>query len=187
MEREKALSQISEFQVEKLSPEERESLILDWWGIDEDDIEYMRLPIELREEVKSCDSPRSNVMNVKYNPLLVEAVKHQYIGVKNSYLANYLSSLLGRKIDVIGDEDVLLECFCCHYLTIKERGNYEICAVCGWEDDGSNNKEIYSNANHMTLSEGQFNFQKKHHSMKTMDLETSLKIREKYFWLNSMQ
>ncbi|MBC2115167.1 CPCC family cysteine-rich protein [Listeria booriae] len=181
MEREKALSQISENRVEKLSPEQREALILDWWGIDEDDVEYMRLPIELRVELTSCESPESNVMNPKYNPLLVEAIKSQYIGVKNSYLAKYLSSLVGEIIDVTGHEEVLLECFCCHYLTIKERGNYEICAVCGWEDDGSNNKEIYSNANHMTLLEGQANFQKKHHLMKTIDLETSLKIREKYF------
>jgi hypothetical protein len=27
-------------------------------------------------------------------------------------------------------------CPCCGYLTLRERGGYEICPVCLWEDDG---------------------------------------------------
>ncbi|MEV4629989.1 CPCC family cysteine-rich protein [Micromonospora sp. NPDC049523] len=27
-------------------------------------------------------------------------------------------------------------CPCCGYLTLRERGMYEICPVCFWEDDG---------------------------------------------------
>ncbi|WFE29842.1 CPCC family cysteine-rich protein [Solwaraspora sp. WMMD791] len=27
-------------------------------------------------------------------------------------------------------------CPCCGYLTLAERGSYEICPVCFWEDDG---------------------------------------------------
>lgn len=27
-------------------------------------------------------------------------------------------------------------CPCCGYLTLDERGGYEICPVCSWEDDG---------------------------------------------------
>ena len=27
-------------------------------------------------------------------------------------------------------------CPCCGYLTLSERGAYEICGVCFWEDDG---------------------------------------------------
>ena len=29
-----------------------------------------------------------------------------------------------------------LRCPCCGRKTLGERGGYEICAVCGWEDDG---------------------------------------------------
>jgi hypothetical protein len=29
-----------------------------------------------------------------------------------------------------------LRCPCCLYKTLGERGGYEICDVCGWEDDG---------------------------------------------------
>lgn len=27
-------------------------------------------------------------------------------------------------------------CPCCGYLTLRERGAYEVCGVCFWEDDG---------------------------------------------------
>jgi hypothetical protein len=30
----------------------------------------------------------------------------------------------------------LYPCPCCRYLTLDERGNYQICPVCFWEDDG---------------------------------------------------
>ncbi|MEM6260308.1 MAG: CPCC family cysteine-rich protein [Planctomycetota bacterium] len=33
-------------------------------------------------------------------------------------------------------KDLPLRCPCCYYLTLEERGGYEICPVCFWEDDG---------------------------------------------------
>ncbi|MFF5182054.1 CPCC family cysteine-rich protein [Micromonospora sp. NPDC000316] len=32
-------------------------------------------------------------------------------------------------------------CPCCGYLTLDERGGYEICAVCFWEDDGQDDHD----------------------------------------------
>lgn len=34
------------------------------------------------------------------------------------------------------ERDEPYACPCCGYLTLDSRGNYEICAVCFWEDDG---------------------------------------------------
>ena len=31
-----------------------------------------------------------------------------------------------------------LACPCCGFLTLDERGDFEICPVCHWEDDGQN-------------------------------------------------
>lgn len=50
----------------------------------------------------------------------------------------------------------MVECPCCGYLTLGEAGSYEICAVCFWEDDGGDG----TGPNHMTLAEGQENFQR---------------------------
>lgn len=35
-----------------------------------------------------------------------------------------------------GPEGGPYACPCCGYLTLAERGQYEICPVCFWEDDG---------------------------------------------------
>jgi hypothetical protein len=32
-------------------------------------------------------------------------------------------------------------CPCCGYLTLRERGMYEICPVCFWEDDGQDDHD----------------------------------------------
>ncbi len=32
-------------------------------------------------------------------------------------------------------------CPCCHYLTLSERGGYDICDVCFWEDDGQDDHD----------------------------------------------
>lgn len=32
-------------------------------------------------------------------------------------------------------------CPCCGYLTLPELGRYEICPVCGWEDDGQDDRD----------------------------------------------
>lgn len=32
-------------------------------------------------------------------------------------------------------------CPCCGHLTLSERGGYEICGECGWEDDGQDNHD----------------------------------------------
>ena len=33
------------------------------------------------------------------------------------------------------------QCPCCHHHTLEERGGYEICQVCFWEDDGQDNHD----------------------------------------------
>jgi hypothetical protein len=32
-------------------------------------------------------------------------------------------------------------CPCCHELTLDARGQFEICPVCGWEDDGQDDED----------------------------------------------
>ncbi|MFD7203347.1 CPCC family cysteine-rich protein [Streptomyces sp. NPDC059893] len=38
-------------------------------------------------------------------------------------------------------EDGPYHCPCCGFLTLDERGNFEICDVCFWEDDGQDDHD----------------------------------------------
>lgn len=78
--------------------------------------------------------------------------------VTNNYLASAITDHLGYRVSVTGKEAKLFECFCCGYKTLTLRGEYDICQVCWWEDDGGNILEKYSSVNHMTLIEGKANF-----------------------------
>ncbi len=53
-------------------------------------------------------------------------------------------------------------CPCCGYLTLGERGGYEICSVCFWEDDGQDDHdadEVRGGPNHgLSLTQARRNF-----------------------------
>jgi hypothetical protein len=53
------------------------------------------------------------------------------------------------------------QCPCCDYISLPERGNYLICPICFWEDDGQDIDQLDkpSGPNHgMTLREGRQHF-----------------------------
>ncbi len=53
-------------------------------------------------------------------------------------------------------------CPCCGYMTLPERGHYDICDVCGWEDDGQDNDDadrVWGGPNSdLSLSKARANF-----------------------------
>lgn len=82
----------------------------------------------------------------------------------------------------------MLACPCCGYNTLEERNMYEICPICFWEDDGSDNNSLdedTSGPNHMTLREARSNyFLYKSISQRTADytrLPTLSEVKLRYF------
>ena len=57
---------------------------------------------------------------------------------------------------------VKYDCPCCGYATLEERGGYEGCWLCGWEDDGQDDPhadEVWGGPNYqLSLSEARRNF-----------------------------
>jgi hypothetical protein len=52
-------------------------------------------------------------------------------------------------------------CPCCGYATLPERGGYDICAICFWEDDGQDNADADNDRggpNALSLTAGRRNF-----------------------------
>lgn len=54
------------------------------------------------------------------------------------------------------------QCPCCDHFTLAERRSFEVCPICGWEDDGQDLDELdrVSGPNHITLREARSNFER---------------------------
>ena len=85
------------------------------------------------------------------------AVRHKFTGVLNAYLERRLA-VMGRIETVVGDLEPLFACPCCGSRTLHERGCWDICLVCFWEDDGITDVDVISGPNHMSLAEARRNF-----------------------------
>jgi hypothetical protein len=70
---------------------------------------------------------------------------------------------MNAKRDKSDDPTPWEQCPCCDYLTLPERGQYDICRVCFWEDEGQDVDELDrpSGANNgITLRQGRANFER---------------------------
>lgn len=133
-------------------------MLEEWWSLDSHDEGWGSLPDDLRAELESGKNAPLDATLAKYDPLLRLAAMQKTLGARNSWLQAQLSELSTLSVEVTGDPEQMFECRCCGYLTLRERGGYEICPVCFWEDDGSEQPDRASAPNHMTLAEGRNNF-----------------------------
>jgi hypothetical protein len=138
MLRDEAIALLAAHELKALTKEMRESLLVDW---------------------RESDDEIGDPMDPRHAALLHTALAHSYVGVINTYLEKRLAQL-GRHETVLGEPEQLLRCPCCGYHTLPERGGYDICGVCFWEDDGTLEANAYSGPNHMTLDEARTNFSK---------------------------
>ncbi len=78
-------------------------------------------------------------------------------GVSNDYLQHFLKKHfdIESNIIVFGKEPNLYKCPCCEYLTLPTQGQYDVCPVCLWEDDGKSEDSLYlySYANESSLND----------------------------------
>lgn len=74
-------------------------------------------------------------------------------GISNDYLKKFIEMRFNQETTIVGLEPHLEKCPCCGYQTLPERGAYDICAVCQWEDDGrsEDRADDISSVNHMSL------------------------------------
>ena len=157
MKRDKAIEKLILKKLRELSEEERaeqlEIMTLEDWSESEG---WDELPKEIQiefEDNELIENPNSE----KYNQVLMIWIREGLQSVTNEFLRNKLGleSIEGEPIKLLG-------CPCCGSRTISERGNYEICQVCWWEDDGQDNEsadKVYGGPNYgISLTQGRYNF-----------------------------
>lgn len=92
----------------------------------------------------------------KYNEVIFENINISIL-IRNLHLEKLVKSITGNNISIIDHSDDSISgtaCEACDYIVFesKEDAFYEICPVCGWQNDGSKGSK-YSSANRMTISE----------------------------------
>ena len=159
MDRKDAILMISKLRLKDLDKYERSERLLGWWSIDKENTEYKFLPKELQDEMKA-NKNYGNPISKKYDPLILQALIHEYRGVRNEFIEKQLNQHLESEIEIVGEIERFEKCPCCGYKTLDERGSFDICDVCFWEDDGIEELDKESGPNRMTLREGKENFEK---------------------------
>lgn len=155
MHRRFAIARLVEHELAALDAPGRASVLGYWWGVG-DAPELAHLPADARAELFTA-SEASDPMAAHWDSVLRAALRGRYIGVINGYLEASLAAL-GIAAAVDGEVEPLHACPCCGYRTLDERGGYDICPVCFWEDDGVDDPAMGSGPNHMTLGEGRASF-----------------------------
>jgi hypothetical protein len=157
MTRQDAIERIARHELEQLDVAERESIIQDFWTIREDDPDYATLGDDLKIELSTAEGTE-HPEHPRYDALILAAFRHDYIGTVNAYLEQRLEQVGEPKTKVEGVVEQLFTCPCCGYRTLDGRGDYDVCKVCYWEDDNTNDPACRSSPNHMTLGEARRRF-----------------------------
>ncbi len=125
------------------------------------DPQWATIPFEVRSEIEN-QGEIEHPMDVRYDSLLTLWLQSRYAGARNEFLANRLQELGHDYQQVIGEPTSLLACPCCGVCTLGVRGDYEICPVCWWEDDGQDNHNantVMGGPNyHLSLTRGRINY-----------------------------
>lgn len=139
MDRGQAIRIVAEKQLRALSLEERGeqlwTMTVEGW---DEDPRWASLPADLRREFDE-EAEFEDPADRRYDPVLMIWLESELAGSANQYLTKLLRESGVDGEAVTGEEPELTPCPCCGLRSLSSRGDYEICRVCWWEDDGQDN------------------------------------------------
>lgn len=153
-----AIDLLSRHRLTGLDAAARFSHLLNWWGIDRDNLEFAALAPSLQQQILTQPEPPQEVQDPRYDALLLIALRAEYRGVTHLYLRRCLREAGLGDYTVSANIECLEACPCCGYRTLSARGDYQICDLCHWEDDGSQALDVLSGPNHKTLGQAREHF-----------------------------
>jgi len=112
-------------------------------NIEDEDYEFdllyqQKVTVDVRRKIANGEYPV--VMNSEFNDAISIILQFESRRLSNTYILQKLDSL-GHKYDSIeGEKFKSFSCPCCGADTLSERHGWDICSVCWWEDDGTDNK-----------------------------------------------
>ena len=152
--REEAIKSIASAELALLSSEER---IEQLWVMSEAEdwseaVGWSSLDASLQQEFEGGPLAH-DAGNERYDPILLIWLRKSYSAATNEFLGSRLETLGLPRAEVSGETEPMEACPCCGARSIAGRGEYDICRVCWWEDDGSDNDtaDQISGPNHVSL------------------------------------
>ncbi len=134
MDRKEVLEKYITIIIANFSEDEREgtltSLLLGDWC---DTNGWADLPQEIQEEFEN-DELLCSFNDQKYDEILRFKLRDDFKGIINEYLSKQTG--IGITTGIPAD---LESCPCCGFKTLEERNDFDVCKVCWWEDDGTDN------------------------------------------------
>jgi len=67
--------------------------------------------------------------------------KSDEVDSRKRWFDQYVDAFENRSVIKPAEPGVMYRCPCCNCLTLDERGGYDICQVCFWEDDGQDDAD----------------------------------------------
>lgn len=81
-------------------------------------------------------------------------LKYEYGGSPNAFLAHLVTFATGEPVQVEGLPDERTTCPCCGFKTLTQaRGEFDICPLCEWEDDGNDRPDVPLSPNYGSMYE----------------------------------
>jgi hypothetical protein len=141
MNRTEAIDALTAAELVELSLEERieqlEIMLCEDWS---DDPEWQALPREIRQEFHD-GALRFSASDCRYDAVLLLWLRGRFAAATNEFLRDQLRSSGNDVLEVVGTPAPREACPCCGARTLGQRGDYDICPVCWWEDDGQDNPQ----------------------------------------------
>lgn len=136
MHRNEGIQRIAEHMLSQLTPEEAIEAIQAFFNdFIPDDLRSQLDPALVDQHDRHDIPPTIIPSDPRYQSVLLHQMKRRLRGVTNAYLSAYLYGNLNLSVDISGELTELLPCPVCNYLSLPIRGNWDVCAVCGWKSD----------------------------------------------------
>ena len=96
MDRKQAIEIIATNEYKKVSPEDREAIIVNAWGLDDADEIFHLLSLSLRQELLNFEEPQADTMSPRYDTLVKLLCEYSYSGYSNENLGNMVTNILKK-------------------------------------------------------------------------------------------
>ncbi|MEM6490825.1 MAG: CPCC family cysteine-rich protein [Pseudomonadota bacterium] len=139
LHRRDAIRAIAADDAQRLSADERADRLFDFCAEDwSDEPDWMAIEPAIRDALEDDDV--ADPMDPRFEPAPILRLAAGFAGATNAYLLERLNAIRSDVRAIEGELEARVACPCCGRRTLRSRGDFEICPVCWWEDDGQDNK-----------------------------------------------